>query len=196
MEKTLERIVKKAKETLDRKLSAADSISPIAREAKIASDRAIALLHSGKESEALALLRKAQGGIAALTSALSRDPSLKSTNFQISLAFQEYAEAIILLHILKGRDIPNVAAPPEEYLLGLADAAGELNRAYLEARIRRDFKSSARYSEKVREIEAAFSELDYPDFIVPSFRQKKDLVRRIYESILSTESKDVSRKNR
>lgn len=197
MEKKLLLKISRVKEALDRKLSAADSISPFARESKISSDRAIALLHSGRnEKEVTRLLNKAQEGVAILGSALSRDPSLAGTSFQISLAFQEYAEAIILLHALKGREIPDVAVPDEAYVLGLADAAGELNRAYLEARIRGDFAKASRYAGQVREISEAFSELDYPDFVVPSFRQKKDFVRRILDSMLSVEAREIPAKKK
>lgn len=51
-------------------------------------------------------------------------------------AFQEYAEAMILLALVKDREVPKPAElriPPEPYLTGVADAAGELRRYALDS---------------------------------------------------------------
>ncbi len=187
MKKTLS----SAKEALDGRLASSDALSAGARNAKIAADRAMALLHSGKRDEAMALLSASTEGIARLKSAISSDPTLYYANFQLALAFQEYAEARFLVSALaREPEFPDLDVPVEAYILGLADAAGELNRAFLEARIRGDGAAASFYLAAVRRISEAFSDFDYPDFIIPSFRRKKDFVRGILSSMLSVLARD------
>lgn len=186
-----------SKKALDKKLSESDLLSPIAREGKILSDRSIALYHSGKRAEARSLLLNAGKKISILKVALRKNPSIYYSSFPVQLAFQEYSEALIFFSVSeKGRFPELEGIPPEAVLLGLADSIGEINRAYLEARISGNEKRTVMLADCARQVGEFFSEFDYPDFVVPSFRHKKDFVRGILNSILSAEARDAPRNPR
>ncbi|XRH75008.1 MAG: hypothetical protein ACO0C9_05770 [Candidatus Methanosuratincola verstraetei] len=99
-------------------------------------------------------------------------------------AFQEYAEAMILLALVKDREVPKPAElriPPEPYLTGVADAAGELRRYALDS-IRKDSINEAwRALELMEEAYTLLKAIDYPRAVVPNLRRKVDVMRRLVE---------------
>lgn len=99
-------------------------------------------------------------------------------------AFQEYTEAMILLALVRNKEAPKPAElgiPPEPYLTGLADAAGELRRYALDS-IRKDNINEAwRALELMEEAYALLKVLDYPRAVVPNLKRKVDVMRRLVE---------------
>lgn len=174
---------------LDAKLKHANGLIEAARQAKILSDRAICAIHSEKKREAQALLAGARAGIKKLNKDLVKYPELYATNMQINLAFQEYAEAEILVSILAGRSLPGLDVPDECYLTGLADCVGELNRSFLQFLMKKEIAKAGMVMEKALEINDILKEFDYPDFVALNLRRKKDAVRIIVNNMLAAQAR-------
>ena len=98
-------------------------------------------------------------------------------------ALQELAEAAIVLSIVKGEDMPtpeDLDLPATTYLMGFADAIGELRRFALEAlRQGRTEEAEARL-DLMEDMFLVIMRFDYPDAIV-SIRRKQDVARSILE---------------
>lgn len=98
-------------------------------------------------------------------------------------ALQELSEAAILLALVKNEDFPDpdeMGLPGPAYLLGLADAIGELRRFALE-RLREGRPEEAqRYLEMMEEIFLVIMRFDYPDALIP-IRRKQDVARSLLE---------------
>ena len=101
----------------------------------------------------------------------------------VESAFQEYAEAAVLISILEKDDVPS----PEElgigsvpFLLGLADSVGELRRYALDELKSGNVKKADHYLDKMEDIFTAIMRFDYPDAILP-IRRKQDIVRSLLE---------------
>lgn len=177
---------------LEAKLKHANRLIETAREAKILSDRAICAIHSEKKKEADSLLNGARLGIKKLNKDLVKYPELYATNMQINLAFQEYAEAEMLVSILAGRALPVLDMPGECYLTGLADCVGELNRSFLQFLMKKDYRKAGMVMEKALEINDILKEFDYPDFVALNLRRKKDAVRIIVNNMLAAQARSQS----
>lgn len=98
-------------------------------------------------------------------------------------ALQELSEAAIVLALLAGNDLPepddlNVPAPT--YLMGFADAIGELRRFALESLRQGRTAEAERYLDTMEEMFLVIMRFDYPDAIV-SIRRKQDIARSILE---------------
>lgn len=98
-------------------------------------------------------------------------------------SLQELAEAAIVLSIVKGEDMPtpeDLDLPATTYLMGFADAIGELRRFALEAlRQGRTEEAEARL-DLMEDMFLVIMRFDYPDAIV-SIRRKQDVARSILE---------------
>ena len=99
-------------------------------------------------------------------------------------AFQEYAEAAVVLALVKKRRIPapqDLKVPVESYITGLADAAGEMRRYALDSLRRDDFEEAERALGVMDEVYTALKSLDYPRAVVPNLRRKVDIIRKLVE---------------
>lgn len=88
-----------------------------------------------------------------------------------------------MISILESDDVPS----PEElgiesvpYLLGLADAVGELRRFCLDELKTGKVERANHFLEKMEDIFAELMRFDYPDAILP-IRRKQDIVRSLLE---------------
>jgi translin len=99
-------------------------------------------------------------------------------------AQQEIAEASILAAIVGGADYPTFAESlisPSAYLLGMADAVGELRRLCLDNLRELKLRESSGAFAKMEEIFQALVEMDYPSGLTPGLRHKVDTARRLVE---------------
>lgn len=178
--KNLDVVVQKLESELDEK----DQI----REVAIKSSRAIVRLsgsvirstHTKETSQAA--LEELKDEVSRLTSLLSEHPELSYAGY-VETAFQEYAEAGIVMSILEKDDVPS----PEElgvqsvpYLLGLGDCVGELRRFCLDELKAGRVRDANRFLERMEDIFVALMRFDYPDAIV-AIRRKQDVARSILE---------------
>jgi translin len=98
-------------------------------------------------------------------------------------ALQELAEAAIVLSIVKGEDIPtpeDLDLPATTYLMGFADAIGELRRFALEALRQGRTEEAETRLDLMEDMFLVIMRFDYPDAIV-SIRRKQDVARSILE---------------
>ena len=95
-------------------------------------------------------------------------------------AYQEFAEARILLSILKGSELPtpeSLDIPLEAYLTGICDAIGELRREMLEELKRGNKKEARHYFESMNEMYEATLPIRFSNSLIPNFRRKQDVAR-------------------
>ncbi len=98
-------------------------------------------------------------------------------------ALQELAEAAIVLSIVKGEDMPtpeDLDLPATTYLMGFADAIGELRRFALEALRQGRTEEAEIRLDLMEDMFLVIMRFDYPDAIV-SIRRKQDVARSILE---------------
>ena len=98
-------------------------------------------------------------------------------------AMMEYSEAEILLAIVNGTDIPS----PEDlgidcgsWLMGMADAIGELRRVILTRLMESDLESAKTLFVSMDELCEGLMVFDVPDAILP-IRRKQDVARSLLE---------------
>jgi len=99
-------------------------------------------------------------------------------------AFQEFAEASVVLALVKRRRVPSpqeLKVPVESYITGLADAAGEMRRYALDSLRKDEFEEAERALEVMDEVYTALKSLDYPRAVVPNLKRKVDVIRRLVE---------------
>jgi len=99
-------------------------------------------------------------------------------------AFQEFAEANILVALIDDNEIPSpreLKVPVEPYVTGLADAVGEMRRYALDSLRKDDFGEAERALIIMEEAYTALKSLDYPRAVVPNLKRKVDVNRRLIE---------------
>ncbi len=113
-----------------------------------------------------------------------RYPDLYYSGF-VQDALAEYYEALVLCEYAQTGDVRGVRPPPEEYvpfLLGLADAVGELRRESLSALIEGDLDRARKLLEFMESVLWELSKLTFPDALTPGLRRKVDVIRRVVEA--------------
>ena len=101
----------------------------------------------------------------------------------VETALQEVAEAAILDRIVRGRPPPSprgLGVTGSAYVLGLADAIGELRRLALDRLRVGDIEGATRFVEAMDGLFHALQRLHYPDAIV-AVRHKQDVARGLLE---------------
>jgi len=180
LRKTLERI----REELARKDELRQEIQIATRRVTRLSKQAIFQIHRAdleKAEETLKEAKKILDGVKDLTKDY---PDLLYSG-SVDSAFQEYAEANILLGLVKDSRFVNfeeLDIPMASYVLGLADVIGELRRRALES-LRTGEMSEA--EDCLRLMETIYEEiinLEEIQFLISGLRRKCDTGRRIIEA--------------
>lgn len=174
-------------EEIDRSLRAKDAkreeVITHSREIIRKSGSAVLSIHRGAFSDAEDSLRGAKAVLESALQACKEFPEYYYTG-PLPQAFQEYAEANILLALVRGMEIPtpgSLMIPPEAYLTGVADAAGELRRYALDAIRKDDIEEAWRALGLMEEAYTLLKALDYPRAVVPNLKRKVDIMRRLVE---------------
>lgn len=158
------------------------------REIAIKSSRAIIRLSGGavhsihKEEDASEMLSTALDEAARLKSLLEVHPDIWTSGL-VSDALQEMAEAAIVHSIHKRGDLPTpdeLFVPPAPYLLGLADAIGEVRRFALISLRNGEVEEAVRYLDMMEEMFLVIMRFDYPQALV-AIRRKQDIARSLVE---------------
>jgi len=99
-------------------------------------------------------------------------------------ALKEFAEASIVLALVRGKDLPSpedLGLENNTYLNGLAESAGELRRRCLDI-LRHGYSEEAeRLLNHMDDIYAVLITIDYPDAITGGLRRQTDIVRSVTE---------------
>lgn len=158
------------------------------REIAIKSARAInrlsgSIVHSiHKGEEVKPMMHEALDEAHRLRSLLEDHPAMWESGL-VEGALQELSEAAILLALVRGDDVPDpdeMGLPGPAYLLGLADAIGELRRFALERLREGRPEEATKYLDLMEELFLVIMRFDYPDAIVP-IRRKQDVARSLLE---------------
>jgi len=180
LRKTLERI----REELARKDELRQEIRIATRRVTRLSKQAIFQIHRAdleKAEETLKEAKKILDGVKDLTKDY---PDLLYSG-SVDSAFQEYAEANILLGLVKDSRFVNfeeLDIPMASYVLGLADVIGELRRRALESLRTREMSEAEDCLRLMETIYEEIINLEEIQFLISGLRRKCDTGRRIIEA--------------
>jgi len=174
--------------------AARDTVFETSRISVRFSGRAIVELHRGDFKKAAEHIANAEQALRDLEKMVKKREELKYQG-NVTLAYQEYAEAKLLFNIVKKERIlslSEVGVGVEPYLLGLLDLVGELRRLCLNF-LRGGKVSKAEYSLKMmEEIYEDLYSIDHTA-IIPNFRHKMDAARKIIETTRGDVVSDIRR---
>lgn len=114
---------------------------------------------------------------------IKRYPELLYSNTFYSIA-TEYVEALQLYSIIREQKVlslEDLGVHPIPYLLGLVDVIGELKRISLELVRKNKFEESYRFLEIAEELYKTLSTFSYPNALLPGFRRKLDIIRKVLD---------------
>ncbi len=103
----------------------------------------------------------------------------------IGNVMMEYAEVVILYNIVRfNRYVSpeDVGVEYAHYLLGLCDVVGELRRLVLDSLRLDEYEEAYRYFSHMENIYECLSTVIVSDALVPGFRHKVDVIRRVLEA--------------
>ena len=167
------------------------------RKATSLSKRAILLIHQKRFDEAEKTLLEAKQIIADLQALADNCPEIVYGGM-FSAALQEYSEANIFQNLVKEGEFTTpdeIGVPAVDYVLGLADAVGELRRLSLDALREGDVKKGEDCLRIMDEIFIELLGLDEAYMLVPGLRHKSDIARRIIETTRGDITQEVRRKS-
>ena len=178
--KDLDAIIRRIEAELDEKDEVREVALKSARSIVRLAGASIRGMHRGEAIDGtLATAREETQKLRAL---LSEHPDLWFGG-AVEGALQEVSEAAIVRAIVSGSPLPSpteLGVTSPAYLLGLADAVGELRRFALDhLRVGR-VEEAAAYLDRMEEIFDALLRFDHPDAIVP-LRHKQDVARGLVE---------------
>jgi translin len=148
----------------------------LAREMRRDSVQAVRDMHRGRFDEARALLAKARETAKQLMECGGKFGFAEE-------AHQEYVEAALTLAFLLHEDTPSqieLNTTERGYLLGLADAIGELRRHVLGLLTKGDIGGANEYMDLMDDIFGMIMKFDHTDAVLP-LRRKQDAFRAIIE---------------
>lgn len=143
----------------------------------------IRAVHRGEFAEADELLAECRRLCRAMNAASAPAPAVYHSGF-VSDAQKEYAEAALVLAVVAERELPapeNLEVEPAAWLNGLAECAGELRRAVLDALKRDDFPAAERLLEALDAIYSLLVTFDFPDAVAYGLKRRLDMVRGVLE---------------
>lgn len=155
---------------------------------------AIIQVHRGNLSQANKTISEAKDSLAELQQLLTTHSELPQFG-QVLVAFQEYAEAMLLFHLKKsGRiaDLKEVGTGSTAYLLGMLDFVGEVRRMILDSLRRGNADEAQKLLSTMESIYEDLMSLDRTS-ILPNFRHKLDAARRILETTRGDVATDLRR---
>jgi len=193
----LKAILKQIKEELTQKAKVREIAHQNMRKTTSLSKQAILLMHQKKYNKAGKLIESAKDIISQLQSSAGEHPEIIYSGM-FSAALQEYAEANIFHGLVQEARFvtPNeVKVPAVDYMLGLADVIGEYRRLVLDALREGDAEKGQEYLKIMDGIYIELMEMDEASILVPGFRRKCDVARRIIEATRGDVTQEVRRKS-
>ena len=174
----INRVLPKLQDRFDKR----EKVLLVAREVIRYSGETISLSHRLKMEEAKEKFSLALQKLEELKKIINEYPELLYGD--VGTAFQEVAEASIVLSMYfndKPKTSEDLGIPETYYILGIADAIGEMRRRVLEL-LRKDQKDEAeKIFKMMEELYELLWALEYPKAVVPGLRQKIDALRKLIE---------------
>ncbi|MBC7128460.1 MAG: RNA-binding protein [Thermoplasmatales archaeon] len=164
------------------------------------SRKSIKKIHYGEIDEAKKYIEEAKKILKEIKDSAKEHPDIISSGYTEG-AMQELAEAEIFLSIIEDKDFPypdEINVSCSAYLMGLADAVGELKRKEFYMLREKNIKEVEKLLEIIEEISDKIFEFDYPSGLIP-IKKKQDAIRRMVERmredvILFTKSRELEDK--
>jgi translin len=173
---SLDEILNDMKSELDEKDRRREELFSLCREIRRSSTMAIREIHKEDYQAAKRLLKQAERLV------VSMNEADKIHGF-VQEALQEYAEGAATMAFLLKKTPPSpreLGVPSEAYILGLADAIGEIRR-YIIDRIRKgEFGDVEHFLDLMDDIYHGIMAFDYPSALLP-IRRKQDVARVLLE---------------
>jgi len=148
------------------------------------SKQAILFTHQERFADAEKLLREVAELFIKLRKVAKNYPDMVYSGM-VDAAFQEYAEAQTLLHLVEEDtfiDPEKLGVPAISYVLGLADVIGEFRRRALDSLRKGDVKTAEKCLQIMEQIYVELMSMDEAYMLVPGLRRKSDVARHIIET--------------
>jgi len=178
--RNLEKIIDEIEAQFDETDSARELCLKSSRTITRLASGALRHLHRGENIDSL--VNEAKEEVAKLRSVLVGHAELLHSGY-VEEALQEFAEVMIVEHILKDRPLPSpkdIGVPSSAFILGLGDVVGELRREAMELLRKGDMAQATRHLENMEDIYDQLMRFDHPSAIVP-IRRKQDVARTLIE---------------
>ena len=179
----LDEIIERIRQSFDARTEARDRVLSQTRTLTRHCAHAIRAIHREERQLAQQNLAEARRLADALHDNLTDYPDLYYAGYTQD-ALKEYAEANIVYALLGDEPLPS----PEDlrledatYLKGLAEAAGELRRRFLDILRNGHSREAERLLHHMDDIYAVLVTMDYPDAITGGLRRLTDIVRGVTE---------------
>jgi translin len=184
MELSLKPLLGKIQEELREKEEVREKVQTAMRRATRLSKQAILFTHQERPRDAKKLLKEAGELFTELLETAKDHPDMVYMGM-VDAAFQEYAEAQTLLHLVEENrfiDPTELGVPAVSYVLGLADVIGEFRRRALDSLRKGDVKTAENCLQTMEHIYVELMSLDEAYMLVPGLRRKSDIARHIIEA--------------
>jgi translin len=194
---SLEKIIEQVKNELMAKNKVREETHESMRKATSLSKQAILLIHQKKVEDAQKMVANAKEIISKLQELADECPEIIYGGM-FSAALQEYAEANVLLSLVKeGRFVTpsEINVPSVDYVLGLADVIGEYRRLALDYLRDGEVEKGVECLEVMDQVFIQLLALDEAYMLVPGLRHKSDIARRIIETTRGDITLEVRRKS-
>jgi translin len=178
--KNLEEIAERIESRLEEKDQVREVAIKSARAINRLSGSIVHLIHKGEDVRPM--MHEALDETHRLRSLLEDYPEIWESGL-VEGALQELAEAAILLSLVHDDELPDpddMGITGNAYLLGMADAIGELRRFALEKLREGEVDEAKVYLEMMEEIFLVIMRFDFPDALIP-IRRKQDVARSLLE---------------
>ena len=176
--------MERIREELARKDEARQKIQIATRRAARLSKQAIFQIHKANIERAEETLREVKRILEEVRQTAQDYPDLLYMG-SVDSTFQEYAEANILLNLIKESrfvSFEELEVPMTSYVLGLADVIGELRRRALESLRKGETKKAEDCLKLMETIYEEIINLEEIQLLVSGLRRKCDTGRRIIEA--------------
>jgi len=181
---SLKPLLDKIQEELREKEKVREKVQIAMRRATHMAKQAILFTHQERLREAEGLLKEADGLFTELRKTAKNHPDMVYMGM-VDAAFQEYAEAQTLLHLVEENrfiDPEELRVPAVSYVLGLADVIGEFRRRALDSLRKGKVKTAENCLQTMEHIYVELMSMDEAYMLVPGLRRKSDVARHIIET--------------
>jgi translin len=179
---SLRRYVQEMLPKLEQRFQSREDLLLLSREVIRYAGEAISLSHRGRRDEAVQKFDTAKSKLREVSERVKAFPDLLYGD--VGTAYQEVSEAAAVLSIYFDIPLPSpeeLGVPEGYYVLGMADAVGEMRRMALELLRKGKKEEAERVYQTMEEVYSVLWDLEYPKALVPNLRQKIDYMRRIIE---------------
>lgn len=177
-------MLEKVRLELKQKEEVKEEIQKNMRRATRLSKQAILYIHQTRLTEAKKLLKETSRLFTNLNKLSENHPDLFYSGL-VGAAFQEYAEAQVLLNVVEKEQFvspESLGVPSIDYVLGLSDVIGELRRRALDMLRKGNVKMAEKCLGIMEQIYSELMAMDDAYMLIPGLRRKSDVARHVIEA--------------